>query len=107
MAKLDMIALAVLAFIATLVQHLLGLGKTGPCGIASDTVVFFSVGAFVAIPVVFMIPRVRVRFFCPTSRVPSITYFLPRWLVRLFVSVMIGGIVAAVVKEMAHAQAIE
>ena len=78
MAKLDMIAVAVVVLIMTLLPHLLGMGEQGPLSIESDTVVFFSVGALVAMPIMFMMPRLHVRFFCPQSRVPAGTYLLPR-----------------------------
>ena len=52
---------------------------------------FFAAWTLVSIPLAFAMPRLRARFFgSGWWRVPSSTYILPQWIVRLCIGLVLG-----------------
>ena len=55
-------------------------------------ITFLSIWTLAAIPLAYAMPRLRVGFFGRMWQVPSGTYLLPRWIVRLGIGATIGQV---------------
>lgn len=66
----------------------------------STVLTFLSIWTLASLPLAFAMPRLRVSFFGRigrTWRLPSETYLLPRWIVRLVLGSLLGQVAAALV----------
>jgi hypothetical protein len=56
-----------------------------------------SICTIVAMPLAFMMPRLRAGFIGRSWKVPSSTYLLPRWIVQFGIGAMLGQVIGVLV----------
>ena len=94
MARLDRLVVA-----AIVAAFAIGIGLLAPETATSMVgthggVAFLCIGTIGAVPLAFMMSRVKASFFGPALRVPRDTYAMPRWLIHLVMGAGMGLIVS-------------